>query len=216
MQGVKQALSQIRKDLGGLVFEATIILAQVEEQLTQSVTDPRRLLPHTQLIDRLKLVFAPESFGYDWPTYRSRIVNPDMIGSLGLLDADLPGPILSATDIVFINQDVQRLQQKVRKSNLSPSWSALLTGQLDLIERSIARVNADGFANFNEVVFCAVGRLELELKVGRHDADAAEVIREIVDDVLRIAGLAQVGAVGAPAIPFLTKIAGLLTGPSTS
>lgn len=209
---VNQVLRAVRNEADALVVEANVALDEMERNLNGSVTDPRRLTPHRQLLERLKAVLAPGSLALDWHNYRQRVISADMVASLGLLDADLSGSVLTPTDLVMITQEVQKLQQKVEKTNLSPSWTSLLTAQLDLIERAVARVNADGFANFNEVVFCAVGRLEVELKIGKFNDDA-DVVRGIVDDVLRVAGLAQLGAGGVALLPFFGSIAGLLTGP---
>lgn len=202
----------LKKKPDEVALNAQLALGQIEEALEKGVKDERKLAPYRKLVGRMRKVFSPQSLANNWATFSADIISEDMIDTLSLLDAELARSVPDEATLVEIRGRVTKLRGELPIEKLSPSVAALIVGHLDLMDRALAKLDVVGVTNFSEKVNCAVGELELRLRLSDELSDLdTEVLRGVADDLLRISGVVALGSEAAKRLPFLSEVVALLT-----
>jgi len=191
---------------------AQMALGQIEDALEKNVKDERKLAPYRKLMGRMRKVFSPLSLSNNWATFSADFISDDMIDTLSLLDAEFGRTTPDEATLLDIRNRVIKLRNDLPVGKLSPSVSALIVGHLDLMDRALAKIDVIGITTFSEKVNCAVGELELRLRLNDELSELdAEVLRGAADDLLRISGVVTLGMAAAAQLPFFNEVVGLLT-----
>ncbi len=125
-----------------------------------------------------------------------RLVFPiltDLSFDLISLQAKLPDAI----------SEIQRFKDRISlHDDVSDQLKTVLFAQIDLMEKSLVRVQERGIGEFRHSVFTTFGRIYLELRANSEVSDKTS--KEIVDDFLRIYQVFEAGGsllqLGAPVI----------------
>lgn len=92
--------------------------------------------------------------------------------------------------------EINRLKDKIGSSaTISDATKTVLNRQLDLLVKCLDRFNSGGVGPFRDSAFTIYGRIRIELEEAESSTDktVASTARGIIDDVIRIYGVIQVG-----------------------
>lgn len=137
-----------------------------------------------------------------------------LVGNLRLLSDFQDGDIairLSEQNVLAELREV--VDRCVASDDIDTKTKSLIENNFDLLNYAVSRLKVDGVSSFRKDVFTAAGVLSLELNSKSRGDKAKEMIQDVADAILRIAGLVEVGSGVTGLLGFDGHIAGLIEGP---
>jgi hypothetical protein len=165
-----------------------------------------------KIVDDLEEAFAIKALSKDASHTISRIRSSHdyMLFPLRIIEDMYLNSTKADFDIVEVEKTIEQLSQQVANAEqLGENEKSLVSASLELVRRASSRARYGEISAFRDEVYCAVGRLELNLRGKSHTDDAQKIIRKVSDDLLRIAGLIEVsghvaGMIGYTSVKLLS------------
>jgi hypothetical protein len=146
------------------------------------------------VVSTLRSIFSPRLLSQPFETYlvrtdTERVVILSAISLLEDIEFDSEKLLMHGVEIV---SEIGRIREKINAAEaLSHSSKLVLNAQFELIERAVLRFETSGVGPFRDAVFTSVGKVFIELQ--GQGGEAKVVSRAILDDLLRLYGLLQMG-----------------------
>ncbi|WP_370170242.1 MULTISPECIES: hypothetical protein [Hyphomonas] len=159
-----------------------------------------RLLPGPQrdmcikIVDDLEGAFAIKALSKDASHTISRIraSHDYMLFPLRIMDEMYLNSTQADFDMVEVEKIIEQLSRQIANADqLGENEKSLVSASLELVRRASSRARYGEVSAFRDEVYCAVGRLELNLRENSYTGDTTKIIRRVSDDLLRIAGMIE-------------------------
>lgn len=169
-------------------------LNDLPDLIVQQFPEGGRRKTALTVVDRLKAIFSPRLLAQSYENFLARTATDRAIASSAIAlmeDINFDGESLLAKTVEVV-EEVAKVREKILQSDcLSDASKIFLSAQFELIERSVLRFEVSGVGPFRDSIFTSIGKIFVELK--GQGSDSKVVAKELIDDLLRIYGLLQVG-----------------------
>lgn len=188
------------------------VLGSLPSIVEEKFPEKGRRAAALHIVEKMKDAFSPFKLSMGYSDFRGSYINSirGIIFLMPILE-DIcfdASALVSNTDNII--SEIDNIRKKVGiSSDISDATRFFVDGQLILLERALLKFQSGGVGPFRDCVFTSIGKVYIELQ----SADSkSSSVKEIMDGVLRIYGLMQVGGdilkLSGPVI------SGLLAAPS--
>lgn len=191
---VASIYAEVADDSVDNLFFGISEIIEALEQILPTISPPTVRQVASGVLSKIRLLFSPRALQLQSGQYWS-IVTADITfveGTIGLFlgtGFDI-GPVLDRQ--VEIASELENLRGHIGKSDeVSDSIKTVLLAQVDLIEKSMARLKSAGVGPFKESVYSLFGRVSIE--IANPKTAGSGDLRKVADDLLRIVGLIEAG-----------------------
>lgn len=194
---VSAFLRQVSEDRGE-TFELRDLYRVVANVRTRCL---ERMLPGDQrniaivTLDNIDAAISTRQLSRSATSALSQVSSPEYM----LLTLNLLNPLYGEVNATELNLEgiekcIESMSSQVANAEfISDRHRSILSASLDLIRRTTSRLRFGEVTEFQDSVLCAVGRLELTLKTEESATKTTDFVRERIDDLLRLAGLVEIG-----------------------
>lgn len=177
-----------------MAFRQLMSTVERLESLVEEIESPGARKTGWRVVNALGELFDPPALAISMTNFRnSNLAKLQLIEAAisSLEDLRYNGSTLEAQTVDFLTA-IDELKAKFAASDeISEASKIVLRSQLDLLAKSLNRFSTSGVGPFRESVFCAFGRIVIELK--GDSATSKLGYNEVMDGMLRLYGMAEAG-----------------------